>query len=65
MKQASELDAVYGKVKVSPVGSEMYPAKAKRPENSRMDKSKLREKGFKPLPTWQDALHRYLKEIEV
>ena len=37
---------------------------AKRPFNSRLDKSKLVENGFKPLPTWQDALGRYLKEIE-
>lgn len=47
----------------SPVSSNEYPAKAKRPQNSRMDKSKLKEMGFKPLPTWQDALERYLKEI--
>ena len=50
-------------ITVSPVGSNEYPAKAKRPQNSRMDKSKLKEMGFKPLPTWQDALERYLKEI--
>lgn len=40
-------------------------SKAARPFNSRLDKSKLRENGFTPLPTWQDALARYLKEIEV
>lgn len=51
------------KVTVIPVSSEEYPAKAKRPHNSRMDKSKLTELGFVPLPTWQDALSRYLKEI--
>ena len=51
-------------VSVAPVSSDEYPAKAKRPSNSRMDKSKLTENGFKPLPTWQDALGRYLKEIE-
>ena len=39
-------------------------SKAARPFNSRLDKSKLVENGFKPLPTWQDALSRYLKEIE-
>ena len=39
-------------------------AKAARPFNSRLDKSKLVEAGFTPLPTWQDALSRYLKEIE-
>ena len=38
-------------------------SKAVRPFNSRLDKSKLVEKGFTPLPTWQDALSRYLKEI--
>ncbi len=51
------------KVKVSPVSSDQYPAKAKRPSNSRMDQRKLRENGFEPLPPWQDALGRYLKEI--
>lgn len=64
MKQASEYNPVYGNVSVSPVDSSAYPAKAKRPANSRMDKSKLVTNGFKPLPTWQDALSRYLKEIE-
>ncbi|MCI8887999.1 MAG: dTDP-4-dehydrorhamnose reductase [Hungatella sp.] len=49
-------------VKVSPVSSDQYPAKAKRPMNSRMDKSKLKAMGFEPLPPWQDALGRYLKE---
>lgn len=39
-------------------------SKAARPFNSRLDKSKLIENGFTPLPTWQDALSRYLKEIE-
>lgn len=51
-------------VSVAPVSSDEYPAKAKRPSNSRMDKSKLTAKGFQPLPTWQDALSRYLKEID-
>ncbi len=49
---------------VVPVSSEKYPAKAKRPSNSRMSKQKLIEQGFKLLPTWQDALARYLMEIE-
>ena len=39
-------------------------SKAARPFNSRLDKAKLIENGFEPLPTWQDALKRYLKEIE-
>lgn len=50
-------------VKVTPVSSDEFPAKAKRPHNSRMDKSKLAANGFTPLPTWQDALGRYLKVI--
>jgi dTDP-4-dehydrorhamnose reductase len=65
MRQAAEINPVYAKVQVSPVGSEAYPSKAKRPSNSRMNKSKLVANGFEPLPTWQDALSRYLKEIEV
>lgn len=52
-------------VTVTPVTTEEYGvSKAKRPFNSRLDKSKLAENGFTPLPTWQDALGRYLKEIE-
>lgn len=39
-------------------------SKAARPYNSRLDRDKLIENGFTPLPTWQDALSRYLKEIE-
>lgn len=51
--------------KVIPVTTKEYGiSKATRPFNSRLDKSKLRETGFTPLPTWQDALVRYLKEIE-
>lgn len=50
-------------VKVNPVTSDMFPAKAKRPENSRMSKEKLDANGFHRLPTWQDALERYLSEI--
>ena len=50
--------------KVVPVTTAEYGlSKAARPYNSRLDKSKLIENGFKPLPTWQDALGRYLKEI--
>ncbi len=51
--------------KVVPVTTAEYGlSKASRPFNSRLDKSKLIENGFTPLPTWQDALSRYLKEIE-
>lgn len=50
---------------VAPVTTAEYGiSKAKRPFNSRLDKSKLVEAGFAPLPTWQDALSRYLKEID-
>ena len=50
--------------KVTPVTTAEYGiSKAARPFNSRLDKSKLTANGFTPLPTWQDALHRFLKEI--
>lgn len=50
--------------KVIPVTTEEYGlSKAKRPFNSRLDKSKLIENGFTPLPDWKNALRRYLKEI--
>lgn len=50
---------------VVPVTTEEYGlSKAARPFNSRLEKKKLVESGFEPLPTWQDALSRYLKEIE-
>ena len=53
------------RLSVAPVTTEEYgESKAARPFNSRLDKSKLVENGFKPLPTWQDALSRYLKEID-
>lgn len=50
-------------VKVNPVSSEEFPAKAKRPHNSRMSKDKLEANGFERLPAWEDALARYLKLI--
>ena len=53
-------------ITVTPVTTAEYGlSKAARPYNSRLDKSKLVEQGFTPLPGWQDALARYLKEIEV
>ncbi len=53
-------------VKVAPVTTEEYGiSKAKRPYNSRLDKSKLKENGFEPLPDWKDALRRYMKELEI
>ena len=52
-------------VKVIPVTTEEYgESKAARPFNSRLDKSKLVEQGFTPLPTWQDAVERYLKNLD-
>lgn len=51
-------------VKVNPVTSEEFPAKAKRPHNSRMEKGKLDVNGFQRLPSWQDALKRYLEIIQ-
>ena len=51
-------------VPVTPVSSDQFPAKAARPSNSRLSKEKLSETGFERLPAWQDALGRFLKEIE-
>lgn len=51
--------------KVTPVTTEEYGlSKAARPFNSRLEKKKLVENGFEPLPTWQDALERYLKVMD-
>ena len=51
-------------VTVVPVTTEEYGlSKAARPFNSRLDKSKLVANGFTPLPSWQDALERYIKEL--
>ena len=53
-------------VNVIPVTTEEYGlSKAKRPFNSRLDKTKLEKQGFKKLPNWKDALHRYLIETGV
>ena len=64
-RQAAELGhPEYNAVTVTPVTTEEYgESKARRPFNSRLDKSKLAANGFTPLPTWQDALHRYLKIV--
>lgn len=52
--------------KVTPVTTEEYGlSKATRPVNSRLDKRKLLENGFDPLPTWQDAVKRYLEEAKL
>lgn len=65
-RQAIEMGRTeYEKVEVAPVTTAEYGvSKAARPFNSRLDKSKLVEAGFTPLPTWQDAVKRYLAEIE-
>lgn len=62
-----ELYKQYGlNTEVTPVTIEEYGlSKAARPVNSKLDKSKLVENGFKPLPTWQDAVRRYLKEARL
>lgn len=52
-------------VNVLPVTTAEYgESKAKRPFNSRLDKSKLKENGFQPLPTWHDALERYVGQMK-
>ena len=67
-RQAAELGySEYGEDRLSvvPVTTAEYGvSKAARPFNSRLDRSKLEENGFTPLPTWQDALARYIREIE-
>ncbi len=52
-------------IKVYDITTEEYNAKAKRPKNSRLSKEKLYSEGFSKMPTWDDALNRYLKEINV
>ena len=62
---AKEIFRQAGKdVTVTPVPSSAYPTKATRPKNSRMSKAALDAAGFCRLPTWQDALSRYLKELD-
>lgn len=56
--------AGYEDVKVTPVHTEQYPTRAKRPKNSRMNKTELDKNGFKRLPDWRDALNRYTNEIQ-
>lgn len=62
-----EIYRQYGlKTKVTPVSTAEYGlSKAARPFNSRLDKSKLAEAGFRPLPDWKDAVKRYLKEAQL
>ncbi len=51
------------KIKLNPVETKDFPSKAKRALNSRLSKKKLPESNFSKLPTWQNALARFLKEI--
>lgn len=61
---AEEIFRVAGKnVTVKPIPTSEYPTRAVRPLNSRMSKDKLDKMGFYRLPTWQDALSRYVKEL--
>jgi dTDP-4-dehydrorhamnose reductase len=53
------------KINVKPVSTSQYPTRAKRPHNSTLSKQSIVKNGFKPLSPWQDAVKRYLKEIEV
>ena len=62
---AKEIFQVAGKkVKVNSITTEQYPTKAVRPKNSRMSKDKLEKNGFTRLPAWQDALTRYIAELQ-
>ncbi|MGO5012139.1 dTDP-4-dehydrorhamnose reductase [Niallia sp. Sow4_A1] len=62
---AKEIFQVAGKkVKVNSITTEQYPTKAVRPKNSRMSKDKLEKNGFPRLPAWQDALTRYIAELQ-
>lgn len=62
---AKEIFQVAGKVvKVNSITTEEYPTKAVRPKNSRMSKDKLEKNGFTRLPAWQDALTRYIAELQ-
>ena len=54
----------YDDVQVIPIHSSEYTSKTLRPKNSKMDCSKLIEEGFSLLPQWQDAVTRFIKELE-
>lgn len=63
-KFAEEIFKVAGKkMNVRPILTSEYPTRAVRPLNSRMSKDKLEKMGFERLPSWQDALSRYWKEL--
>lgn len=61
----SGADVNYAGVRVTPVTTAEYGlSKAVRPQNSRLDRSRISEEGFTPLPDWKDALRRYLNELK-
>lgn len=62
-KEIFELSNIH--IELKPIATSEYPTKAKRPINSLLSKESLVKNGFNLLPSWQDALKRYLKEIEV
>ena len=49
--------------KVVPIATEEYPQKATRPKNSKLSKEKMKQHGFSEMPSYQDALKRYIKEL--
>lgn len=61
---AQEIFRLAGKdVRVNAIQTSEYPARAVRPLNSRLDKSKLDDMGFQQLPPWQNALRRYMEDL--
>ncbi len=63
---ACEIFRLAGKnVRVIPIASEEYPTKAKRPKNSKLSKGMLDKNGFHRLPSWQDALGRFMGKIGI
>jgi dTDP-4-dehydrorhamnose reductase len=62
---AEEIFEIAGKdMKVNSIATEEYPTRAVRPKNSRMSKQKLIDNGFKPLPTWQEAVKHYITQLQ-
>ncbi|CAM3948299.1 dTDP-4-dehydrorhamnose reductase [Bacillus paramycoides] len=62
---AQEIFEIAGQdVKVNSITTEEYPTRAVRPKNSRMSKQKLIDNGFKPLPTWQEAVKHYITQLQ-
>ena len=52
------------KCEINPVPTSEYPTPARRPLNSRMSKNSLERAGFARLPSWEDALHRYIQQLQ-